>query len=264
MTYSFSMVKMESFLIVQGFLFWSFLAFSSGQEENHYLYIGSGVAHPSMVGLSGGNPAGLTYNARSKLLGDVGLSTLAGTKNPTYFGGGFFAGNGKIGGGVAMTETPANGGSTSSNSINAGLGFELGSLNTSVGILCAIASSSLSCSKLGLLYDSKRSFRLGGTVITGAYPVVTGGFAYDFNKNATFVTDVTENFSSKVTTIAPGIGFYFSNLQFMASYYITKITGTATSSTTFFGFGLELTKTFHLLAYSNLSSSHELQLVIAL
>lgn len=229
-------------------------------EDTSLLSIGAGISSPSLISTTY-NPAGFTANTRSKIDGFSSFSTSTGAKNPQTYGGGFFSGNGKFGGGIQFTRYQTSNSST----VQPGFAFEATSIKTSFGLVCSIqtTSFSLSCNNFGLLFDPKKSFRFGAKIVTSSSsPLVSGGLSFELNKTLTFALDATEDFTYKTTTLTPGLGVNAQNFELMASYSMQL--KSASSGSYLFGLGWSLSKDFKLVAYSNFSSSHTAMLMIGI
>lgn len=208
----------------------------AADDTKHSLTAGGGVSSPSRSTALFENPAGLVFNHHS----EVHLVSYSGSDSfdPTFFGSGFFSGNGSLGGGIEFSGLSVQEkGKNVSLNLDWGIAASIAPWNLSLGI-SGDHSFRRPVNALGpgwgldagVLFHAKGSPRVGVT----AYQVSEGldmmglGFAIDLGSSVTFVGDGAYSLDSETLSAKPGLKFFASGFQFSASYGF-KVSGSSGS-----------------------------------
>jgi hypothetical protein len=253
--------------------------YGSVREENHILSVGGGIASPSVTSALGENPAGLSNNQTSKILGQMAAGN--DELNPLGYGGGFFFGNGSVGGGVALQgfNNNTNGSTGSILLLNWGLAADIPGLNIAWGFtgtrtirksgeVRGTGSGTTWCVDTGIIFNPKGDSRVGFTLfqVLDDIDAVGAGWAYDLSAWATFALDATYTTTAKTTVAKPALSIQLPGFQISSGYGV-RVQGDNWSwirQGLSLGVGVPLGRTLGFQAYYNQLALYYGGLTIAL
>jgi hypothetical protein len=213
---------MKRFSWMIGALFLSTLASQQARASDidsaRMMSIGAGIASPSKTTALVENPAGLSLNEKTRLLGV--LASDNDNLNPLDYGGGIFFGNGSVGAAGQITRV---GGAATD--LDLGLGVLISQLDMSFGAAFEhdlSASGSGWSTNLGAIFNTKGKWRIGAEV-RDAFNGPSGfglGFATDLTQDVTFDVDGSTDKDFKGLHVKPTLAIDVHVFQIAFGYGI--------------------------------------------
>jgi hypothetical protein len=234
-------------------------AWASDIDSARIMSVGSGIASPSKTSALLENPAGLSINERTRIMGLVRSDD--NSFNPLGFGGGIFAGNGQVGAAGDIERI-----SDSSTMLNLGLGFEVPSTDFSLGVDLHHELQGGGGGwnvDLGAIFNEKGKWRIGAEVFDAFDGGYGAGIATNLSPDVTFATDASVDKNFNGLTAKPGIGVDLHSFQLTYGYgwHIDKKSTSHIFEGHAAGLGIRLTDSAHLQGYYNQMAKYFIGLV---
>jgi hypothetical protein len=239
-----------NFCWITGALLLSTSVYADG-DSARMLSVGGGIASPSKTSALVENPAGLSLNETTRILGVLGSGD--DSFSPVDYGGGAFFGNGSVG---AAGEIERVGGATTD--LDLGMGVLIPGIDMSFG---AAVQHDLSgggngwTTNLGAILNTKGKWRIGAEVQNvfngpGGYGA---GFATDLSPDATFATDASVDQNFHGLHVKPALQVDVKVFQLVFGYGIEVDHNSTSFINTGFaaGLGFKLTQTAYFQGYYN-------------
>jgi hypothetical protein len=205
-------------------------------EDDRYLSVAGGISTPSVTSALGQNPAGLVYNNQPKVFLDVASGN--DKFNPIGYGGGFFTGNGSVGGGIALQGFNSQYDNSAGNLLllNWGLAAEFTDLNLAWGFTGTYTLANTGVGQgtgsggtgsghawgldTGVIFNPHGSTRVGLTAfqVIGGVDAWGAGISYDPSPWATFTVDGIYAVNSKTTILKPALSIHVSGFALTSAY----------------------------------------------
>jgi hypothetical protein len=201
-------------------------------EDDRYLSVAGGISTPSITSALGQNPAGLIFNNQAKVLVDVASGN--DNFNPLGYGGGFFTGNGSVGGGIALQGYNSQYDHSAGNLLllNWGLAAEFTDLNLAWGFTGTYTIANTGVGQgagtsggawgldTGIIFNPHGTSRFGLTAfqVVGGVDAWGAGYSYDPSPWATFTVDGIYAVYSKTSILKPGLSIHVSGFCLTSAY----------------------------------------------
>ena len=237
-------------------------------EFLHSMSVGHGTASPSLAGVFDENPAGVGFFERPSLViessSDSSFSNING-------GGGFVYAKKGFGAGIEGSLTHSSGSTVnySSTALSTVFGLHSREMGIGFGVRCGlgtIGTLSLSCNRMGAIYDNLEGLKLGAEVGLGSSITVSVGAAYQLSRDALLAFDVIPPISGQSFILSPGFAILGNHLQLMAGYGLIVSNSQSYTSSVYsgpkFGIGAKLGLSLSLQAYYNYSNTYSMGMVI--
>jgi hypothetical protein len=240
---------MKRFSWIVGALLLSTPALANEIDTARMLAIAGGIASPSKTSALLQNPAGLSLNEKTRLLGT--LNSENDNFDPLNYGGGVFLGNGQVGGGAEVQRK-----NSSQTVLDLGVGFQVSEMSFGAHINHDLSDSGGAWkTDLGAIFNTKGKWRVGATIFN-AFDGIDGyaaGLATNLSTDATFAVDASTNKDLKGLVIKPAIEVDLKVVQFTYGYgiHVDKNASSFIPEGHALGLGFKLTDAAYLQAYYN-------------
>jgi hypothetical protein len=240
---------MKRFSWMAGVLVLSTSALASEVDTARALSLAGGIASPSRTSALLQNPAGLTLNERTRILGT--LNSDNDNFDPLSYGGGVFLGNGTVGGGAEIQRIDS-----ARTDLDLGVGFMVSDISLGVHLNHDLSASGAGWrTDLGAIFNTKGKWRIGAEIFN-AFDGVSGfgaGLATNLSSDVTFAVDASTNQDVKGLVVKPAIGVDLKVVQFTYGYgiHVDKNATSFIPEGHALGLGFKLSQSAYLTGYYN-------------